>query len=67
MIDYNAVKLEISSFVMNFNSTGGYFQCVVDSATWLEDLCGIADVHCRKIKSSKASKTNLKHIKSPIV
>ena len=31
MIVHNAVKLEISSFVMNFNR-GGYFQGVVGSA-----------------------------------
>ena len=45
MIVHNAVKLEISLFVMNFNGGGGYFQCVVGSAYGLEDLCGIADMH----------------------
>ena len=45
------VKLEIRSFVMNFNS-GGFslrvLYCVVDTSYW-----EIADLHCWKVKSTK--------------
>ena len=45
------VKLEIRSFVMNFNS-GGFslrvLYCVVDTGYWV-----IADLHWQKVKSSK--------------
>ena len=44
------VKLEIHSFVMNFNRS-------VVLVMGLADICGIGDLHHRKVESTKGSKT----------
>ena len=53
----NQVKLEIRSFVMNFNSrvfSLRILYCVVDTGY------GIADLHCQKVQNSKWLKHKLR-------
>ena len=61
----NPFKLEIRSFVMNFNSGGFSLRLlyrVVDTGMGLADLWWIADMHCRKVESTKWLKHKLRAI-----